>query len=117
MTQPMESFGSRLKMARVKQGLTQKQLGDAVGISYQGVWNYERRGDEPSATILFALSDALGVDARWLFSGQVRDDCKDTIFTPDVVRIAKAISSQNQQRKQAIAILLGVDISPQVNDI
>ena len=104
------TFADRLNQTRENRGFTLKQLGDAAGISQQGVWNYENRGNEPSASILFALADALAVDPRWLFSGTGSADDRPAAFAPQVVRIALAISAQSSERKQAIATLLGVNL-------
>lgn len=116
MIQAPETFASRLRASRDKQGMTLKQLGDAAGISQQGVWNYENRGDEPSASILFALADALGVEARWLFSGVGTDEAKAPVLAPEVLRIAKAMAVQSPERKHALAVLLGVDFAPTAAD-
>lgn len=103
------TFAARLSQSREARKLTLKQLGGAAGISQQVVWNYENRGDEPSASILFALADALGVDPRWLFFGEGQNECKPVVFAPQVTRIALVISAQSPDRRQAIATLLGVD--------
>ncbi|HMM31844.1 MAG TPA: helix-turn-helix transcriptional regulator [Clostridia bacterium] len=53
-----ELIAERLKAAREKAGLTQKQAGDALGVSYQAISNYERaatRIDVESLAILCRL--------------------------------------------------------------
>lgn len=64
------SFAARMKSARQAAGLTQRQLGDACGVSYKTVSAWEN-GVAASmlAEHVFAAADALGVNARWLATG------------------------------------------------
>ena len=104
----VESFAGRLKSARKSAKITQADLGALCGVSAQGVWNYENRGDDPASDILFAMADALGVDARWLATGQASPTGGIGI-TPEVLAIARAVACLEPRRKEAVATLLGVD--------
>lgn len=119
VTKTSATFSDRLKSLRNKHRLTLQQLGDASGISQQGVWNYENRGDEPSASILFSLADALGVDGRWLLSGVGSGEIKAPVLPPDVIHIAWAIFYLSPERKKALAVLMGVELeqnpSPEIH--
>ena len=54
-------FAKRLKENRLKQGLTQEQLADRIGISYQSVSKWERSGGLPDITILPRLAACFGI--------------------------------------------------------
>jgi transcriptional regulator with XRE-family HTH domain len=63
-------FGSRLAELRLARGLTQRELGEAVGISNRMVAYYERQNGSPSVTLLQRLADALGVTVDELCNGR-----------------------------------------------
>lgn len=54
-------IATKLKEARQKKGLTQKQLGDRLGISQQQIAQYENRKRIPKIETLQEIADALGV--------------------------------------------------------
>lgn len=64
------TFARRLREARQAAGLTQQQVADACGLTDGAVSAWERGGAENiGAHALFAVADALGVDPRWLATG------------------------------------------------
>jgi DNA-binding XRE family transcriptional regulator len=64
------TFGERLKKARLAAGMTQQQLADACGLTNAMISKCEAGlTDAVLAPNLFAMADALHVDARWLMTG------------------------------------------------
>lgn len=61
-------IGERIKAARKKAGLTQKQLGEKMGISYQAVAQWENDLRNPKIETLRAIANALGVPVSDLIS-------------------------------------------------
>jgi transcriptional regulator with XRE-family HTH domain len=55
------AFGARIRAARVSAGMSQGELGAAVGISFQQVQKYEKGADRIAASTLQGLAAALGV--------------------------------------------------------
>jgi transcriptional regulator with XRE-family HTH domain len=53
------SFGARLKYYRTEQRLTQRQLGDLLGVSQETITNYERGGRFPRPSILHVIAKLL----------------------------------------------------------
>lgn len=51
--------GNRIKENRIKNKLTQKQLGQKIGVKDNTVSAYERGAISPEQDMLFALSDAM----------------------------------------------------------
>lgn len=49
----------KLKAKRIEKGLTQEQLGKAVGVSYRAIYQYESGRREPNLKTLRALALAL----------------------------------------------------------
>ena len=106
-----DSFAFRLKDSRKKAKLTQKQLGALAGIAFQGVWNYENRGDEPAASLLFALADALCVDPRWLLTGKTASgETGQGLSTGKPFRIALHLSCLPDEKLNALTLLLGIKL-------
>ena len=53
--------GERIKAARKSAGITQKELADRLGISYQGIAQWENDLRNPKRETLHRIADALGV--------------------------------------------------------
>ena len=60
-------IGKRLKEARERKGLTQRELAKIVGVTGSAITNYENEVSHPKEQIMYALIDALGVDPNFLF--------------------------------------------------
>lgn len=62
----MKTLGERVKARRMELGITQKELGDLVGISQNSITKIENGGN---TTFITELASALGVDVMWLSTG------------------------------------------------
>lgn len=88
----MSTFEQRLKESRLKAGLTQKQVAEAVGIkqpSYQYLEKVDSEGKK-SSTHLVEIARVLNVDAYWLSTGnaasQVDENLKQLLEnSPNIV--------------------------------
>ena len=69
-----ESTGSRIKIARERQGVTQAELAEKMGVTPQTISQYERNIINPKPETIKKFADALGVDARWLEVGEYEDN-------------------------------------------
>ncbi len=61
--------GKRVRHRRWMVGMTQQQLGEAVGIKFQQIQKYETGMNRVSASRLWDISKALDVDVRFFFEG------------------------------------------------
>ncbi|WP_198398726.1 helix-turn-helix domain-containing protein [Brevundimonas diminuta] len=59
--------GQRLKQERVAQGMTQSQLGGALGVTFQQIQTYERGTNRVSASMLVRAARCLNVPVGVLF--------------------------------------------------
>lgn len=66
--------GSRLTAARRKAGLTQQKLADQLGVPNTTISKWESGLQMPYAASVRAVADALGVEARTLFSPSERSE-------------------------------------------
>jgi DNA-binding transcriptional regulator YiaG len=60
--------GGRIKRARLRLDLSQKQLADRLGVSVESIGNWETGRREPQLRWR-ALADALEVQVEWLLDG------------------------------------------------
>ena len=59
--------GARLRQRRTLLGMTQTNLGDTIGVSFQQMQKYERGVNRISASRLFALSRVFDVSVQYFF--------------------------------------------------
>jgi transcriptional regulator with XRE-family HTH domain len=59
--------GQRLRNRRTLLGLSQTDLGDAIGLTFQQVQKYERGANRVSGSRLFDLARVLDVPVAWFF--------------------------------------------------
>ena len=67
---PTWTLADRLRKAREDANLTQQELAELTGISHTSIKNYEGGKRTPRVLYLRAWSEATGVPACWLDSGQ-----------------------------------------------
>jgi transcriptional regulator with XRE-family HTH domain len=78
--------GRQLRRRRRLLGLTQQQLGDAVGVRFQQIQKYECAGNRLSVAMLWKLACVLGVDLDYFFSGAARHDQMRPAARPALAR-------------------------------
>ena len=61
--------GARIRQRRIMMGLSQQQMADMIGVTYQQAHKYERGINRISAGRLFEISQALGVQVGFFFEG------------------------------------------------
>lgn len=65
------TIGENIKQARIKNGLTQEELGTMVGMSGVAIMRYEKGQREPKQEILIKIARALGVHLRDLVDSSI----------------------------------------------
>ncbi len=61
--------GARIRERRIMLGLTQRQLADIIGVTYQQEHKYERNINRVSAGRLFEIARGLSVPVNYFFEG------------------------------------------------
>lgn len=78
-------FSQRLKDARSKKQLTQRQLAEKIGVSATTVTNYEtNKSKVPGADVLVSLSETLEVSIDWLLGNEITAE-KASNKSPNVI--------------------------------
>ena len=72
--------GARVRERRIMLGLTQQQLADLIGVTYQQAHKYERAINRISAGRLLEIAQVLGVPVNYFFAGLEQDN--DRSVTP-----------------------------------
>ncbi len=65
--------GARLRMRRKAMGLSQTQLAESIGITFQQLQKYERGVNRVSASKLYGMAVTLQTSAAWFFDGLSAD--------------------------------------------
>jgi transcriptional regulator with XRE-family HTH domain len=60
-------IGQRIRQSRRSLSLTQTELAEAVGISFQQVQKYEKGVNRVPASRLYQIADRLGENLYWFF--------------------------------------------------
>lgn len=66
MLNVQSNFGQRVKELRLASGMTQEQLGEAVGVSKQAIQNMEVGRRETTLSRVVSLANFFNVDANYL---------------------------------------------------
>ena len=61
--------GQRIRERRTMMGLTQQQMADLIGVTYQQAHKYERGINRVSAGRLYDIGQALGVQTGYFYDG------------------------------------------------
>ena len=103
-----ESIGDRIRETRVNKGLTQQQVADSIGVTYQNISQYERGLRKPKNETLLQIADALGVSVYELigFNGANTNDVPLAVLQQqlhqhkqsDLPSNVRTISSLHHQR-------------------
>lgn len=82
----MNKIGKTIKEARTKKNMTQLELADRMGVSYQAVSNWERGNSMPDIAKIPDLARQLDLDVKELLGdedGQVTEAVRKTIDEPE----------------------------------
>lgn len=74
-----QGIGNRIALLRTAHGLSQSQLAEALGISFQQVQKYEAGKNRVGAGRLQAIADRLGVPVSTFFETTTEVNAEDTI--------------------------------------
>jgi transcriptional regulator with XRE-family HTH domain len=89
----LKGFGKRLATIRQSKGLTQTQLGEAVGVSKRVITYYEQDDSQPPGAMLVDLARALHVSADQLLG--LKPPAKQTT-SPRTARLLKRLQRIEQ---------------------
>jgi transcriptional regulator with XRE-family HTH domain len=108
MGHPVDAHvGKRMRQRRWMLGVTQPQLADRIGITFQQVQKYEAGLNRVSASRLWEIAEALEVDVRFFFEGLEEAEltttaeaviCAENREEVELLRSYKAIPIEQRKR-------------------
>jgi|SRR6185503_4128928 len=79
-----KNVGNRVRSRRMAMGMSQTDLGDAVGVTFQQIQKYEKGTNRIAASRLHRLAELLKVDPAFFFEGEMGQPAH-TLSSPDYV--------------------------------
>src|SRR5690606_4307641 len=84
-----QMVGQRIRACRTMQGLSQSEVGNAVGVRFQQIQKYESGQNRVSASRLFAIAEALNVPIGFFFEGVTEHASRTEVqTTPDGEKVS-----------------------------
>ena len=83
-------IGQNLRDLRTSRGMSQEDIADRTGVSFQQIQKYEKGTNRISASRLLQISNTLNCDILYLYRGLIDDN--KTPFSLDTIKIAEMIS-------------------------
>jgi transcriptional regulator with XRE-family HTH domain len=103
-----KQIGARIRAFRLQRKLSQEQVGEAIGVTFQQIQKYEKGWNRISGSRLVALCELLQVKAEQILgngSGVFHDEPETLIALQDkqITRIVLALSQLPKARRAAVA--------------
>ncbi len=86
--------GARVRMQRLILGWSQRDLGEAVGVTFQQVQKYEKGANKIGASRLQQIASALEVAPAYFFEGAPSDNISQANRTKEIIDISAFIYNQ-----------------------
>ncbi|MGD9512291.1 MAG: helix-turn-helix domain-containing protein [Geminicoccaceae bacterium] len=108
--------GARMRERRIMLGLTQQQMAELIGVTYQQAHKYEKGINRIAAGRLFTIAQALGVDVSYFFEGMDSDRTfKPTPQQRMLLELARNfISMPNRKHQEALCNLARALSNPEL---
>ena len=122
MTAADVRFGQRVRVRRMMLGMSQTDLGAALGVTFQQVQKYEKGINRVSTSTLVKLAATLGVPVAYFFEGSNENSQGESseadliafMTTPDGLALCQAFKriESKAMRSAVIDLLQGMTRSP-----
>jgi len=114
-----EEVGRRVRSRRLQQGLSQTELADQIGVTFQQVQKYETGTNRIGASRLERIARTLGVSIPFFFAGSSNEvtapDRDASVFglmqTSDAVRIVKAFHRIKSRKARQLLVATAEELA------
>jgi transcriptional regulator with XRE-family HTH domain len=102
-----DHVGGRIRDRRIMLGLTQQQLAEMIGVSYQQAHKYERGTNRVSAGRLFEIARALSAPISYFYEGMGEEGPQQiTLHQRMQLEIARNFAEiRNEKHQEAVSQL------------
>lgn len=101
-----EKIGKFIAARRKEQGLTQKDLADKLGITFQAVSKWENGRGMPEISVLAPLAEILGVSVNEILSGELID--KEEVVKKTDENIINTLNSSVKRVRKTRRVFFGI---------
>ena len=109
-------IGRRIKARRLHQGMSQENLADALGITFQQVQKYEKGTNGARGSRIVGIAKALNVSPGYFFEGIVEapgqhpqsDPTTQFMVLPYAAELATAYGLMTNEQRRALADIANV---------
>jgi transcriptional regulator with XRE-family HTH domain len=101
-----KKIGSVIRMERVKLGMSQTELGDALGVTFHQIQKYERGTNAVASTRIADLCRALEMTPNDLFGVNSKIDGDVSKLSSWTMKIALKLQNASPNMRQAIDAIL-----------
>jgi transcriptional regulator with XRE-family HTH domain len=101
-----KKIGSVIRMQRVKLKMSQTELGDALGVSFQQIQKYERGTNAVASTRIADLCQALELTPNDLFGVSSKIDGEVSKLSSWTMKLALRLQEASPALRQAIDAML-----------
>jgi transcriptional regulator with XRE-family HTH domain len=101
--------GANIRRIRASRGMSQTELGEALGITFQQIQKYEKGTNRVSSSRLVAIAQLLAVSLADLFSGTDLETIESyslPVMSRQALRIAVAFDAIPDERQRAYLLRL-----------
>jgi len=109
------AIGARLRARRKSIGLSQTELANRIGVSFQQVQKYERGANRVAGSTLVAIAAALEVTVGWLVgeegAGDAEDDVLAALTLHGAVELLQAFGAIPGLRARAALVALAREMA------
>lgn len=103
----METLGSRIRIARLDKGLTQRELADLIAdrkINKARIAQYECNNRVPKQPTLQAIAEVLDSSIEWLLNGDLDSDCPEISLGKRIKQIREARGMSRSELGKALEL-------------
>jgi transcriptional regulator with XRE-family HTH domain len=109
-------IGARMRTRRRQLGLSQSDLAERLGVSFQQVQKYERGANRVAASTLLTAAQVLGTSISWLVGEELsgRDDDEDVfraLARPGALEVLQAFNAIADPRVRSALLALAKEMT------
>ena len=109
-------IGARMRTRRRQRGLSQTDLAERLGVSFQQVQKYERGANRVAASTLLTAAQVLGTSISWLVGEEVsgREDDEDVfraLARPGALEVLQAFNAISDPKIRAALLSLAKEMT------